>query len=476
MRKIMVISLLVILLLAQGIQVSAQDGVNSDIAGIWAGALQVQGGQLRIVFHIARNGDGSLTSKMDSPDQGVMGFPTDRTTFNGRDLHIELTAAQATYDGVLSDAGTEIAGNWKQGGASLALNLTRATAAVTLNRPQNPVGPFPYKAEDVAYTNQAAGIKLAGTLTIPDGKGPFPAAILITGSGAQDRDEALMGHKPFAVIADYLTRRGIAVLRVDDRGVGGSTGNIAQSTSADFAGDVLAGVQYLKGRPEIDPGRIGLIGHSEGGLIAPLVAVQSKDVAYIVLLAGPGLRGDEIIRRQSELIIRAAGGTDADVARQIDAFERMFAIARMDDMDAAQKSIHDLAMQLFGQMTEAEKQAIGNNAANLEASLKATLNPWYRYFINHDPVPTLKKVSCPVLALNGSKDLQVPPKEDLAAIAAALKEGGNRDYTTIELPGLNHLFQHCQTGSPAEYGSIEETFAPEALKIVGDWILQRMGK
>lgn len=473
MRKVMVISLLVILLLAQGIQVSAQDGVNSDIAGIWAGALQVPGAQLRIVFHISRNSDGSLTSKMDSLDQGVMGFPTDRTTFNGRDLHIELTAAQATYDGVMNDAGTEIAGNWKQGGASLALNLTRATAAVTLNRPQNPVGPFPYKAEDVAYTNQAAGIKLAGTLTIPGGKGPFPAAILITGSGAQDRDEALMGHKPFAVIADYLTRRGIAVLRVDDRGVGGSTGNTAQSTSADFAGDVLAGVQYLKGRSEIDPGRIGLVGHSEGGLIAPLAAVQSKDVAYIVLLAGPGLRGDEIIRRQSELIIRAAGGTDADVARQMDVLERMLAIARMNDADAAQKALHELAIKLFDEMSAAEKQAVGNNVANLEASIKATLNPWYRYFINHDPVPTLRKVTCPVLALNGSKDLQVPPKEDLAAIAAALKEGGNRNYTTIELPGLNHLFQHCQTGLPAEYGKIEETFAPEALKIVGDWILER---
>lgn len=473
MRKVMVISLLVILLLAQGIQVSAQDGVNSDIAGIWAGALQVPGAQLRIVFHISRNSDGSLTSKMDSLDQGVTGFPTDRTTFNGRDLHIELTAAQATYDGVMNDAGTEIAGNWKQGGASLALNLTRATAAVTLNRPQNPVGPFPYKAEDVAYTNQAAGIKLAGTLTIPGGKGPFPAAILITGSGAQDRDEALMGHKPFAVIADYLTRRGIAVLRVDDRGVGGSTGNTAQSTSADFAGDVLAGVQYLKGRSEIDPGRIGLVGHSEGGLIAPLAAVQSKDVAYIVLLAGPGLRGDEIIRRQSELIIRAAGGTDADVARQMDVLERMLAIARMNDADAAQKALHELAIKLFDEMSAAEKQAVGNNVANLEASIKATLNPWYRYFINHDPVPTLRKVTCPVLALNGSKDLQVPPKEDLAAIAAALKEGGNRNYTTIELPGLNHLFQHCQTGLPAEYGKIEETFAPEALKIVGDWILER---
>lgn len=477
MRRIVLILLTAILLLASvGVPALAGDATNPDIAGVWSGPLKVPGGQLRIVFRITRNSDGSLSTKMDSPDQGVVDFPVDRTVFDGRLLHLELTAAQAVYDGIINEAGTELTGQWKQGGGTFELNLTRTAAPVALNRPQNPAAPFPYRAEDVTYTNKTAGITLAGTLTIPNGNGPFPAAILISGSGAQDRDESLLGHKPFLVIADYLTRRGIAVLRVDDRGVGGSTGNSVLSTSADFAGDVLSGVQFLKGRKEIDPSRIGLIGHSEGGMIAPMVAAQSKDVAYIVLLAGPGVTGEQILRMQTELQIRASGGTDAHVAQQKEYFDRLLPIIRMTDPEAINKSARELSTWMYNQMSDAERQSIGNDASKLEISIRQQINPWFRYFIDYDPVPTLKKVTCPVLALNGSKDLQVPAKEDLTAIAAALKEGGNKDYTALELPGLNHLFQHCQTGLGTEYGIIEETFAPEALQAMGDWILQRVRK
>jgi pimeloyl-ACP methyl ester carboxylesterase len=294
-----------------------------------------------------------------------------------------------------------------------------------------------------------------------------------------------MGHRPFLVIADYLTRRGIAVLRVDDRGIGGSTGDVAHATTADFAGDTLAGVAYLKTRKEIDPKRIGLIGHSEGGVIAPMCAARSKDVAFIVMLAGTGLPGEEILYRQGALILKAMGADPEMIAQQRRAQERLFAVLKREKDDkVAEKEMRKIYAELLvhpgpdpakaaaGAKTEPEKPA-ESLPAGQEASLQALLTPWFRYFLTYDPRPALKQVKCPVLAINGAKDLQVPPKEDLREIAAALKAGGNRHYTVRELPGLNHLFQTARTGAPAEYGQIEETFSPTALRVVGDWIVQR---
>src|SRR5712691_5734789 len=232
------------------------------------------------------------------------------------------------YEGQLAAGGAQIAGEWKQNGASLPLTLTRAGKLPVLRRPQEPKKPYPYREEEVAYDNKQGHSHLVGTLTLPRSGGPFPAALLITGSGQQDRDEALMGHRPFLVLADYLTRRGIAVLRVDDRGVGGSTGEVARATTEDFAGDVLAGVAYLKTRKEIDPKRIGLIGHSEGGVIAPLCAARSRDVAFMVMLAGTGLPGEEILYRQGELILKAMGASPAVVTQQRMAQERLFAVLK----------------------------------------------------------------------------------------------------------------------------------------------------
>jgi pimeloyl-ACP methyl ester carboxylesterase len=257
---------------------------------------------------------------------------------------------------------------------------------------------------------------------------------------------------------------------VHDGGVGGSSGDLNQSTSSDLAGDVLAGVKYLKIRKDINPKQIGLIGHSEGGIITPLAATRSKDVAFIVMLAGPGLKGGDILLKQNELIIRASGGSDQDVAKQLDMLNSMFKILEETDLGVAKTKIHELAEKVYNELNDTDKKATGNSSANIEASLLGMTTPWFRFFISYDPVPTLKKVKCPVLALNGSKDLQVPPAEDLAAIAAALKAGKNKDYTTQELPNLNHLFQNCITGAPSEYGTIEETFSPDALKIIGDWI------
>jgi pimeloyl-ACP methyl ester carboxylesterase len=325
----------------------------------------------------------------------------------------------------------------------------------------------------VVYDNPAAGNRLAGTLTLPRTAAPHPAVLLITGSGQQDRNEALLGHKPFLVLADYLTRRGIAVLRVDDRGVGGSTGEVAKATSADFATDVRAGVAYLKQRKDIDARRVGLIGHSEGGMIAPMVAAGSKDVAFIVLMAGTGVPGEEILYEQSALILKANGASEAAIARNRAAQEKMYAIAKTEKDDAvAARKVREILRQLAASPVTGTA-AKGEDAA-AEAQVKMILSPWFRYFLAFDPRPTLRKVRCPVLAINGEKDLQVPPKANLPAIRAALKAGGNRDHTEKELPGLNHLFQACKTGSPTEYSQIEETFNPAALQAMGDWIVAQV--
>jgi pimeloyl-ACP methyl ester carboxylesterase len=301
--------------------------------------------------------------------------------------------------------------------------------------------------------------------------------VLITGSGAQDRDETIFGHKPFLVLSDYLTRRGIAVLRVDDRGVGGSTGSVPNSTSADFAGDVLAGVAYLRSRKEIDPARIGLIGHSEGGIIAPMVASRSRDIAFIVMLAGTGLPGDEVMYAQGAAILKALGADSEQLARQKEIQQRIFTVVRKEKNNGVAKakvtaSLKDLAAKLGqddkNQMLEALPQ--------VEGEVSRVFTPWFRFFLEYDPRPALRKVTCPVLALEGQKDLQCDARTNLPAIAAALKEGGNKDVTTKELPGLNHLFQTCKTGAISEYGAIEETIAPVVLETIGDWILQRTSR
>src|SRR5665648_483941 len=336
--------------------------------------------------------------------------------------------------------------------------------------------PYTYIEEEAIYENKEAGITLAGTLTLPSGNGPFPAVLLITGSGPQDRNETIYNHSPFLVLADYLTRQDIAVLRVDDRGVGESTGDFSQATSEDFASDVLAGVEYLKTCKEIDPKKIGLIGHSEGGIIAPMVAVKSPDVAFIVLMAGTGLTGEEILYLQGALISRAMGVSEEDIIKNRQFNDKIFSVLKEEeDSEIAEKRLRQMFMEDWEKMSDEKKEQIGDPEVFLKAQLQSLLSPWLKFFLTYDPKPTLSKVKCPVLAINGEKDLQVPPKENLRAIEDALKTGGNQNYTIKELPGLNHLFQTAQTGVPAEYVKIEETISPEVLKIISDWILEQTG-
>jgi len=386
---------------------------------------------------------------------------------------------QGRYQGTMTAPDT-IQGEWSQMGQSLPLVLVRGDGDEA-RRPQEPQPPFPYEEEEVRYPNPEAGIHLAGTLTLPPGPGPFPAVALITGSGAQDRDETIMGHKPFWVLADHLTRHGIAVLRSDDRGVGESEGDFSAATSADFAGDAAAAVAYLRERPEIDPHRIGLVGHSEGGIIAPMVAVERGGVAFTVLLAGTALPGDEILLLQGEAIARAMG-QDEDAIRgsrelQVATFQ---VIREEEDPEVRSRRAGEILRDHLAGMTPEEREALGIPAEAedqwIEAQGAVAASPWFRYFLTYDPRDHLRRLEVPVLALFGELDLQVPANENMSAMEEALREAGNPDVTLLELPGLNHLFQTAETGSPTEYARIEETFAPAALDAVSSWIVERFGE
>src|SRR5262245_23099707 len=444
---------------------------------IWEGTLKVGAIELRLVFRLLKQKDGGYAGIMDSPDQGANDIVLDEVSVKDDVVKLELKSAKMTFDGKRTKDGQEIVGDLKQVGQSFPLTLKRVAKVTPLRRPQTPNKPYPYEEIEASYENQKAGIKLAGTLTVPRGAGPFPAVLLITGSGPQDRDETILGHKPFLVLADYPTRKGIAVLRVDDRGVGGSSGKISEATSADFADDVLAGIAWLKGRKEINAAQIGLMGHSEGGIIAPLVASRSKDVAFIVLLAGTGLPGDEVLITQAAAILKLAGADADQLARQKQVQTRIFAVLRKEKDNAiAEKAIRVAIEELGATLGKDDRKAVLDAMPLLEGQVKTVLTPWFRHFLDYDPRPALRKVTCPVLALNGTKDVQVDAKTNLPAIAAALDEAGNKDVTTKELPNLNHLFQTCRTGAVSEYGAIEETLAPALLETVAEWILRWTAK
>ena len=419
------------------------------IEGNWQGALNVNGMKLRLGLQIFKGAQG-YTSKLDSIDQGRMGIPVAVTTFSKGSLHFEVPDRHIEFTGALSADGGEIAGTFTQV-AQFPLTFKRVDQVETIRRPQTPRPPFPYESVEVSYPS--GGVKLAGTLTIPKGAGPFPAAILISGSGPQDRDETILGHKPFLVIADYLTRRGIAVLRVDDRGVGQSTGNSTRATMDDMAGDVLAGAGFLKKRPEIDARHIGVIGHSEGGIVAPLAASRSADVAFVVMLAGPGVKLDQLLYKQGELIRRSTGASEAAIAEGRTVQEMVIgALESEPDERAAAAKIRAGWAKMKAAMPPAEREQIEGAAADavLETQIAQFNSPEIRSMLTYDPAATLRKLRVPVLALNGSRDLQVSAKQNLPPILDALSAGGNHDFMAAELPGLNHLFQKCRRCTLAE--------------------------
>jgi hypothetical protein len=437
--------------------------------GAWAGDLDAGAHKLRIILHVFHVNEGTKAS-FDSPDQGAIGLPVTSLERHGDNVSFGLEALGVSYKGTLSAAAKSINGILTRNGRELKLDLRKEEAATEPKPPRRPqeeaiaATPIPYRSETAAFYNPAApGVKLAGTLTLPKGQGSVPAVVLISGSGPNTRDEDLAGHKVFLVLADYLTRHGLAVLRYDKRGVGKSTGNYSAATSDDFASDTEAAIAYLRSRPEIDGSKLGVIGHSEGGLIAPLVAVKDPSLAFIVMMAGPGVPGRILLAKQRQLIARATGfspqESDAIYARLRRVFD---GIANSNDAAEGQARARAIEESADPKPSKAEIDLIAATAAS----------PWLRRFLAYDPVPTLQKVRVPALVLNGALDLQVPSSLNLPPIRRAMKN--DPDLTVIELSGLNHLFQHATTGSPVEYESIEETLAPELLDTVSAWIARRV--
>lgn len=462
------IAILLIALFAMSPAWAETPPAPKGIVGIWQGTLKAGGAELRLAFHVSEK-DGKYSATMDSIDQGVKNIPVATTEFADNKLTLKIPVAKITFTGTLQADGKTIKGEFEQG-MKFPMDLQRVDKVAEVKRPQHPKGPFPYHVEEVTFPSTAKDVKLAGTFTKPNGDGPFPAVILISGSGPQNRDEELMGHKPFLVLADHLTRKGVAVLRYDDRGAYKSTGDHATATTKDFADDAQGAVAWLKGRKEIN--KIGLMGHSEGGLIAPIVAASNPNVNFIILLAGPGLPGDVILAAQRELILKAGGANDELLKKVRVMFDKVIgAIKEGADKD----KLLAITKEMNKQFTPEDLKTLGVEGTDKsnEQAIEQLLTPWMKYFLAFDPRPTLKKVQCPVFALNGELDLQVPCQANLDAIAAALKAGGNKDVTTKAFPKLNHLFQTSTTGHPKEYAQIEETFAPVALDAITQWILER---
>jgi uncharacterized protein len=459
-----------ILIIISALAVAAQ-APAPDVEGNWFTTLEVGGAKFRLALKIKKSADG-YAAKLDSLDQGATDLTIDSIELNGDKLSFSAKQLGVNYVGTLNAAGDEITGTFKQQTIEMPLVFKRIAAVPKLNRPQEPKQPYPYTQEEVSYRNQKDNIKIVGTLTVPRGSGPYPVVLLISGSGSQDRNETIAGHQPFLVLADHLTRNGIAVLRVDDRGVGGTDLGSLSVTSENFAEDVLAGVNFLKQRKEIDPKMIGLIGHSEGGMIAPMVAARSSDVSFIVLLAGLGQRGEDLIYSQIELIHKAQG-THVDTLRHtVTLVKRVHSIVKSEtDEKRIEQKIDEEIAAYDRTLPDLQKQLFKPAAAEVKTYMPMYKTPWYRYFITFDPQPVLKNVKVPVLALNGELDLQVSAKENLELIGAGLK--ANRDVTLKAFPKLNHLFQTSQTGLPSEYGQIDETMSPDVLKTISDWILQR---
>lgn len=443
--------------------------VVAGLDGTWRGAVQRNSASLRLVLHVRTTPRGT-TVRLDSPDLVAFGLEVQRFERAGDTVRFHVPASQVDFVGTLDHGMRAIRGRWTRPGQPAAqVTFERDSAAPAARaRTQWPITPKGYRAQDVTFANPGArGVTLAGTLTIPDGPGPFPAAVLISGSGAQDRDESVFGHKPFAVLADHLTRHGIAVLRYDDRGFGASTGDHGRATSADFATDANAAVSYLLGRTDIDPRAIGFIGHSEGGMIGPIAAAGNDRVAFLVLLAGPGTNTDRLMLSQRRLLGLSQGLSAEQLERTEPAVrEILHAVRAAPDSQRAVARIRTL-------LTSEALRALGATDAQRDAMVGQYTGPWMRYFLRYEPAAFLPRLRVPVLALGGALDQQVPSAENLAAMRILLR--GHPDATIRELPGLNHMFQTARTGAMGEYDDIAETFAPSAMELMTDWILTRFG-
>lgn len=446
--------------------------VLQGLDGRWTGTLNRNGVELRLVLNVITAENGTVAT-LDSPDMGATGLPVQALSRSGDSVRFQVPVASVTYTATLDTPATEMCGNWVRPGqpearVCLQKQSPEPEPANTRHRPQEPGDDVSYRSREVRFPNPDAGIELAGTLTLPEGQGPFPAAVLISGSGPQDRDETFMDHKPFLVLADHLTRNGIAVLRFDDRGFGQSGGDHWAATSADFATDAAAAVDWLRRQPGIRGDAVGMVGHSEGGLIAPIAARDNPAVAWVVLLAAPGVNMIELVASQTEAMAMTQGASAAELERVMPISRRLWRIvADSDDTD-------DARARLDAFLTPEVLATLGATPDRKPMIIESSLRPWLRYLLRFDPAPYLRALDVPVLALNGSLDVQVPATENLAAIRAELAD--RADATVLELPGLNHLFQTAESGAIGEYREIEETIAPAALAIISEWISRQFAK
>jgi fermentation-respiration switch protein FrsA (DUF1100 family) len=466
--------MLLVLFLIPALYASAED--DFELEGSWAGKLDTGNGQLRFIVHISVDSEGGFSATADSPDQGATGLKVDQVDFNFPELKLVFKNLGAEYVGVYDSETGSFSGDFMQRGAKLSLILKKTEAEVKgPDRPQEPKLPLSYVTEDVTFFNEEAAITLAGTLTKPKGEGPFAAAVLVSGSGPQDRDETLMNHKPFLVIADHLTRKGMLVLRFDDRGFGESEGVFATATTLDHASDALAATRYLLSRDEVEKKKVGVIGHSEGGMIAPIVATRNEEVAFIVLLAGPGVNGRDILVEQSSLMAAVSGATSAEVELNAKVLSTVLdAVIESESMENIDEIVNARLDKLEAEIEEAQMPQFEFIRKAAGSQLEQLTSPWMKFLLSYEPIPVLEQLKCAILVLNGEKDLQVPAAQNLPVIEAALKNSGHKEFKIMELPGLNHLFQTCETGSPAEYAVITETFSPNALDAISDWLLETL--
>ena len=429
---------------------------HAQIEGYWKGQLNLGVQKLEVAFDIKATDEG-YSATLDVPAQGASDIPVDETVIQDNHLQLTMSAMGATYSGTYKE--DRIEGEFKQRGMSFPLNLERGTKESQQARPQDPKPPFDYRVKEVSFINEKEGNTLTGTLTIPKGKGPFPAMVLVSGSGQENRDEELMNHRPFWVIADYCARHGVAVLRYDDRGMGGSTGEVEGATTMDFSYDAEAAFDFLRKQKHIDASRVGILGHSEGGVINFMVSARRPEVAFLVSLAGPSVNGIEVLKAQSEAIMRAQGLPEEAVAMSSAVNDQLYGIiADSENREEADSLLRNL-VKGWGYNEELTEQTVGQLAS-----------PWMYYFLRYDPTEAIVKTTCPALLLNGSKDLQVIASQNLPGYEKIIAEHGKTNLTLRELPDLNHLFQHCTTGSPDEYFTIDETLSPEVLEMMVEFV------
>lgn len=445
---------------------------QSEIDTSWNGAIDIMGTKIGIGVKFTTTGK-DVKAVMDIPEQSAMGLELDKVSFKNPKVHFELKASNGTavFEGLYYL--DSIGGTFSQSGINGRFNLVRGELKVE-NTVVDPTT-LPYNTEEVTFYND--GNTLAGTITYPKGEGKkFPAVVMITGSGAQNRDEEIFGFKIFGIIADHLTENGIAVLRYDDRGVGGSKGKtVNESTTDDFAKDVVAAVNLLKTKDYIQTMSIGLFGHSEGGIVAPLADTKTNDIAFMILMAGTGVKGIDIIKEQSKLIMKSENATEDDISGYIVMLNLIYETLVKDGNikeleDQLEKNVKDS----YDKMSKEEKATIKNKdeyvKETVESTIKQFSSKWMRYFLSYDPSYALEKVTCPVLMLFGGKDLQVPVGQNQKPMEDALKKAGNSDYTIKIYPDANHLFQEAGTGSPNEYAQLPKEFVPGFLDDITEWI------